>query len=172
VKYQVQIDDEAVEIELVERGGALFVVHPDVNDGVATPVELCAVRSSGSYSLLVGTRQLPVVADGPIDDLTLALGSETWHCSVMDEREASARAAEGAGGGRAGGGVLRSVMPGIVREIRVEVGQQVEHGQPLLILEAMKMENEIRSDTDGAVVAVHVTPGTTVAKGDALITLE
>jgi len=172
VKYHVEIDGESLELELIERAGELFVVHEDVAGGAETPVELAAVRRSGSYSLLVGDRQLPVVASGRNDDLTLTLGSETWHCTVMDEREALARAAEGGGGERAGGGVLRSVMPGIVREIRVEAGQQVERGQPLLILEAMKMENEIRSDADGSVAAVHVTPGTAVAKGDPLITLE
>jgi biotin carboxyl carrier protein len=55
--------------------------------------------------------------------------------------------------------------------MRVDAGQEVARGDALLILEAMKMENEIRADADGTVAAVHVTPGTAVAKGDPLITL-
>ena len=172
MKYHVDVDGESLEIELIERGGDVYAVHPELNDGAETRVELTPVRNSGSFSLLVGVRQLPVVSSGPNSDLTLVLGAETWQCSVMDERESLARAAEGGGGGRASGGVLKSVMPGIVREVRVAVGDAVERGQPLLILEAMKMENEIRADMDGTVTALHVAPGVAVAKGDQLITLE
>jgi len=172
VRYHVELDGERFEIDLVEHAGRVHAVHPDLNGGAETPVELAPVRDNGSFSLLVGRAQLPVVASGPNDDLTLVLGAETWQAVVMDEREALARAAEGGGGARQGGGTLRSVMPGIVREVRVAVGDAVERGRPLLILEAMKMENEIRADADGTVGAVHVTPGTAVAKGDPLITLE
>ena len=63
-------------------------------------------------------------------------------------------------------------MPGIVRDIRVAPGDEVEAGQPLLILEAMKMENEIRAAFSGVVKTVHVTPDSTVNKGDSLVTLE
>ncbi len=171
MKYVVQIDGEELCVEVIERAGVTYAVHPELADGAETPVELVAVRDNGSYSLLVGAHSLPVVASGASDDLTLILGSETWHCAVLDEREALARAAEGAAGARAGGGVIRSVMPGIVRDVRVAVGDAVQRGTPLLILEAMKMENEIRADAEGTVATVHVTPGTAVAKGDALITL-
>ncbi len=172
MKYHVTIDGEELEIELVERDGRTLAIHPELDDGVGVPVELVPVQRSGSYSLLVGDRSLPVVATGDEDELTLTLGSETWNCAVVDEREVLARAALGPGAARAGGGLMRSVMPGIVRDIRVAVGDTVERGQAMLILEAMKMENEIRAEVDGTVKTVHVTPGTAVAKGDSLITLE
>ncbi len=171
MKYHVELDGETVTVQIVERAGGVFAVHPDLAGGAETPVELAPVRSDGSYSLLIGTAQLPMVASGTNDDLTMILGAETWHCAVMDERESLARAAEGAGGARQGGGVLRSVMPGIVRDVRVAVGDDVERGTPLLILEAMKMENEIRADAAGTVTVVHVAAGMAVAKGDPLITL-
>jgi biotin carboxyl carrier protein len=167
MKYHVRVDGESLEVELVERGGRTYARI----EGKELPAELAPVRSSGSYSLLAGRTQLPVVASGPNDDLTLVMGSETWHCSVQDSREALAAAAAGRAGNRAGGGVLRSVMPGIVRDVRVAEGDAVERGQALLILEAMKMENEIRADADGSVSKVHVAPGTAVAKGDPLVTL-
>jgi biotin carboxyl carrier protein len=166
MKYQVVVDGESIAVELVERDGTTFVVA----DRVETPVELNVVRG-GSYSLLLGRKSLPVVAGGPTDDLTLTLGSETWRASVADEREALAAAALGGKAGRKGGGVLRAVMPGIVREVLVEPGRDVARGAPLCILEAMKMQNEVRADADGRVAEVHVKAGTTVAKGDPLVTL-
>ena len=63
-------------------------------------------------------------------------------------------------------------MPGIVREVRVAPGDPVAAGDALLILEAMKMENEIRAALDGVVKTVHVAGDQTVNKGDPLVTLE
>jgi len=68
--------------------------------------------------------------------------------------------------------VVLSMMPGIVREVMVAPGDEVTAGQPLLILEAMKMENEIRAALPGVVKTVHAEANQTVSKGDALVTLE
>lgn len=166
MKYHVTLDGERFDVEIVERGGCTFVLR----DGAEVPVEFADVRRSCAYSLLLGGRSIPVVASGPNDDLTLTLGAETWKASVVDEREALAEAALGDRGPRSGG-TVRSVMPGIVREVRVRAGDPVRRGQALLILEAMKMQNEVRADSDGTVAEVHVAAGTAVAKGDALITV-
>jgi biotin carboxyl carrier protein len=80
--------------------------------------------------------------------------------------EASA-AAEAAGPSR-----LEAPIPGKVVSVKVAVGDQVEPGQPLVVLEAMKMENELTADQGGKVTAVHVDPGTTVDTGEVLIDLE
>ena len=167
MRYHVELDGEKVVVELIERDGRTYVLR----DGAEVPVELAAVRHSGSYSLLLGLESVPVVAGGPNDDLVLTLGAETWKASVIDEREALLAEALGEKAGRRGGGVLRSVMPGIVREVRVAKGDTVVKGQALLILEAMKMQNEIRAAADGTIADVHVTAGTAVAKGDPLVTI-
>lgn len=165
MKYHVTLDGEKTVVEILERAGRTFVVV----DGAEVPVELASVRD-GSYSLLLGTKSVPVVASGANTELTLTLGAETWKASVVDEREALLEAALGERA-RKGGGTLRSVMPGIVRELRVAKGDAVKKGQPLLILEAMKMQNEIRADADGVIADVHVAAGTAVAKGDSLVTI-
>ena len=67
--------------------------------------------------------------------------------------------------------VLRSAMPGIVREVLVAEGEAVAAKQPLLVLEAMKMQNEVRADRAGTVARIHAAPGTTVARGDPLVTM-
>jgi biotin carboxyl carrier protein len=63
-------------------------------------------------------------------------------------------------------------MPGIVREVFVRAGDAVEAGRPLLILEAMKMQNEIRAERAGVVSKVHVSPEDTVDKGAKLVEIE
>ena len=85
------------------------------------------------------------------------------------ERERAAHAAERARG--AGGGLVLAVMPGVVARLLVAVGDEVEAGEPLLVLEAMKMQNEIPAPAAGVVQTVHVTEGKAVAAGAKLVSL-
>lgn len=72
----------------------------------------------------------------------------------------------------AGEGAMPSPMPGVILRVLVNVGDQVKQNQPLMILEAMKMENEVVASCDGVVAGIHVTEGKTVNAGDALITIQ
>lgn len=71
-----------------------------------------------------------------------------------------------------GADAMMSPMPGAIFKVLVNVGDQVTENQPLLILEAMKMENEIVTQKTGVVTGIHVTQGQVVNAGDALITVE
>jgi biotin carboxyl carrier protein len=68
--------------------------------------------------------------------------------------------------------VVESAMPGVVVELLVAVGDEVEKGQSLLILEAMKMQNEIAAPAAARVTAIHVEQGVAVGSGQKLVTLE
>ncbi len=68
-------------------------------------------------------------------------------------------------------GAMSAPMPGTILDIKVSVGQSVKAGDILIILEAMKMENEIVAPTDGKIVQIHTSKGSAVSTGDALITL-
>jgi biotin carboxyl carrier protein len=70
---------------------------------------------------------------------------------------------------RSGDGRLKAPIPGLISNVRVNVGDAVEAGQPILVLEAMKMENEIRATREGTVTALHVTPGQTVVRNEVLL---
>ncbi len=67
---------------------------------------------------------------------------------------------------------VRAPMPGLVLDILVSEQQEISAGSGLLVLEAMKMENEIKASSNGAVARIHVNPGDAVAKGDLLMELD
>jgi biotin carboxyl carrier protein len=66
---------------------------------------------------------------------------------------------------------VKAPLPGIVNDIKVAVGDQVKNGQVLLILEAMKMENEITAEQDGVISAISVSTGDSVMEGTVLLTI-
>jgi len=71
----------------------------------------------------------------------------------------------------AGGKVIKSPLPGVILSIDVKEGQAVKRGQKLAVLEAMKMENEILSECDGTVSAIHVSKGDSVLEGANVVTI-
>jgi biotin carboxyl carrier protein len=72
----------------------------------------------------------------------------------------------------AGAGAVLAIMPGKIVRVMVELGQQVEEGEPVCVLEAMKMENELHARQGGVVRAVHVKPGDDVEKDQVLVEME
>lgn len=89
-----------------------------------------------------------------------------------DSHPATARtAAPAATASGAGGSSIKSPLPGVVLDVLVQVGDTVKSGQQLMILEAMKMENNIDSDRDGVVREIRARKGDSVLEGDVLITI-
>ncbi|MDP6284041.1 MAG: acetyl-CoA carboxylase biotin carboxylase subunit [Acidimicrobiales bacterium] len=82
------------------------------------------------------------------------------------------RRAASSGGGAAGSGQVAVPMQGTIVKVLVEVGQEVTEGEAVVVLEAMKMENNINADKAGSVVEVKVSPGDTVGAGDIVIVIE
>jgi acetyl-CoA/propionyl-CoA carboxylase biotin carboxyl carrier protein len=82
------------------------------------------------------------------------------------------RAAASTGGGGAGSGKVTVPMQGTIVKVLVEVGQAVEAGQPVCVLEAMKMENNIAADKAGTVAEIKVEPGQSVGSGDIVVVIE
>jgi pyruvate carboxylase subunit B len=163
----VALDGTQLTVEVVERDGRRFVRL----DGAEESADFRLVQGRDCYSLLLGDRSYPVSFEHRPDGLSVTVLSESYLARVEDERTAALRAAGGSRASAAASRTIHSLMPGIVREIRVAPGEAVKAGQPLLILEAMKMQNEIRAAADGEVKTIHVRPESTVNKGDPLVTL-
>jgi biotin carboxyl carrier protein len=123
--------------------------------------------------------QLSVRVDGQVVDLTIegappeigavASGHRSY-VRVESERMRAAEQAKKSAGG-AGERVIRSPMPGRVVKVLVAKGDAVEAGRGLVVLEAMKMENEVKAKAKGTVAEVHVKPGAAVEGNAKLVTL-
>ncbi len=94
---------------------------------------------------------------------------ESYQAEVMDERTRHIRQLTGAGIARGGPTSLKAPMPGMVVRYLIEPGQQVAEGQGLAVLEAMKMENELRAPAAGVVASLRVPAGSAVEKGAVLV---
>jgi biotin carboxyl carrier protein len=97
-------------------------------------------------------------------------GGWSWILAAQDERETWLQG--GGHGGRAKGGRISVSMPGRVVKVLVALGQTVQAGESLLIVEAMKMENEVKATTSGKVTALPVSEGQSVESGQTLIEVE
>ena len=126
--------------------------------------------SAHMYSLLLEDRSFTIDVTEKDDQYTVSCEGKTFRLTLLDERRAL-RPGEGGGGG-AGDTALRSLMPGKVVAVLVAVGDRVTKDQGVLIIEAMKMENEVQASTAGTVKSILVTPGQTVEAGELLLELE
>jgi biotin carboxyl carrier protein len=129
-------------------------------------VEANAIRtSSGAYSILLGGRSLEVAAEESSNGLLLRMNRREFQVEIFDPR--SWRRGGGAGIELEGRQQLIAPMPGKIVRVLVAVGQQVNAGQGLLVIEAMKMQNEIRSPKSGTVEKL-AGEGRTVNAGEVL----
>jgi biotin carboxyl carrier protein len=127
----------------------------------------------GSFSVLIGHRSFDfdVAPDG--DELIVASRAGAWRVGLIDEKRRAVREAEGRLGRQVSGRVeLKAMMPGRVVNVLVKPDDEVAAGQGVLTVEAMKMENEIKTPKVGRVVEVRVTAGQTVEKGEVLAIIE
>jgi pyruvate carboxylase subunit B len=97
--------------------------------------------------------------------------SHRLQAEALDERRRAIRDMAGAASANSGPAPLVAPMPGLVVRVNVRPGDQVQAGQALVVMEAMKMENELRSTSAGVVKAVAVQPGAAVEKGTLLVEL-
>lgn len=163
MKYVVTLAGHTVEVEL-GLGGQVVV------DGVEVRAQLEPGEAGAPPLLTLDGRAVTIsaVREGRgqwrlgLDGLNLAV-------EALSERQQAIRALAGEKEGAAGGGVLKAPMPGLVVRVPVAVGDAVQVGDPLVVLEAMKMENELAATGPGVVTAVLVSPGTAVEKGVPLV---
>jgi biotin carboxyl carrier protein len=162
VNLRAILDDEVHELDVLRSDdGDYRVVLGDVSHEVRV-IE----PHPGVFSLLVGHHSYEVVVRDAGDCLDVTVAGRSYAIRVEDPAVVSRRAD---GGGSA---VVRSVMAGRVLEVLVAEGEVVEAGKPLLVIEAMKMENEIRSPRDGVVRSIAVRPGQSVETGGELVVVE
>lgn len=165
MKYFVAVNGLVREVEVIERLGKLEVSV----EGQPFDLSYNEVDDLGQVVVLHGGRSYGLSLEGDENAVTATLAGHRYDVALEDERERAAHAAERATG--KAGGVLNAIMPGVVVEILAAKGAHVAKGAPLLILSAMKMQNEIGAPADGIVQEIHVTAGQAVTAGAKLVTL-
>lgn len=166
-RYYVQWAGEERVVEIRSAASGLEVLV----DGESHRVDVTAVEDSGLLNLLVDRQSWSYGARFENGAAMLSFHDREVRVPIEDERGRLARLATGGAAGGEGDSEITSVMPGIVKEVLVAAEDPVSAGQPLLILEAMKMENEIRAPREGVVGTVHIEAGQAVEKGASLVSL-
>lgn len=165
MKYFVKVNGRDHEVELVERLGKLVVAV----DGKPLDVSYEEVDDLGQVVLLREGRSYALSIEGDEQRVQVTLAGHFHAILLEDERERAAHAADRAQS--KGGGVVTAIMPGVVVELLAQPGARVTKGAPLLILSAMKMQNEIAAPVDGVVKELFVAPGQAVAAGAKLLAI-
>jgi len=165
MKYQTQIDHKTYQIE-IEDTGALSI------DGQAIAADLLQVGPLGLYSLLMDNASVELVVEETQHGYRVTLGSRTFDVRVADERELRLSGGRAALAAPTGVMAIKAPIPGLVVRVLVREGEEIVEKQPLVILEAMKMENELRAPRGGVIAAIKIKPGESVEQGAELIVLE
>ncbi len=166
MKYFVTVNGRTHEVQVRERLGELTV---EVN-GKPLDIAYEEVDNLGQVAVRCEGKSFGLSIEGDDHRLGAVIAGHLYAVEIEDERERAAHAAERTAS--KGGGMIKSIMPGVVVKLLAQVGQAVEKGQPLLILEAMKMQNEIVAPSDGTVQAIHVKERDAVGSGAKLLTLK
>ena len=165
--FVAKLGEQTYTVEIEETGKGLYRVSVDGNeffvDGKKT--------GRTNYSLIVDNRSFEIEVDNAEDEYRVLVDGRNYHVNLVDERRVRV------GGTQSdlqlqGRQRVSVPMPGKVIEVLVSEGDNVEKGQGLVIVEAMKMENEVRSPVTGEVKEIKVKPGDAVEGGAVLIVIE
>ncbi|HET7586144.1 MAG TPA: biotin/lipoyl-containing protein [Gemmatimonadaceae bacterium] len=166
MKYVVTTGESRVIVELGAEGMRVDdqVVSAILRDVPGTPVRL--VEVDGIVHRLVVRR------GATRGSYRIWMDGYTYDVEALDERTRAIRDMSAAVAEESGPAPLVAPMPGLIVRVTVQVGVEVRAGEGLVVMEAMKMENELRAPAAGRVTAVHVEPGVAVEKGAVLVELE
>lgn len=164
MKYQTIVNGETFEIEINQDGRVLV-------NGQERAIDFRELRVGELYSLLVDNLSFEGVVDERDDIFHVLLAGDLYEVEVTDERSRRLQSAFMAFGDSGGEAVVRAPMPGLIARVPISEGQEVAQGDTVVILESMKMENELKAPRAGVVHHIHVAPGDSVEQNKALVTI-
>jgi biotin carboxyl carrier protein len=162
VKYIVSVAGREIEVDV---DGDLVTV-----EGSTRTASLGAVPGTPTRQLLIeGHPTTLTMRSAGRGQWSLGIGGDRWEVEVVDERTRHIQSLTAGAKRQRGPVILRAPMPGLVVRVLVEPGQEVPAGAGLVVLEAMKMENELKAPAAGTVGAVRAQAGQAVEKGQVLV---
>jgi biotin carboxyl carrier protein len=165
MKYEAEIDGRQVMIELEQRGGSLRALVGDRS----YEAEVLRLEEEGAYLIIVGERIFEARTwSDPSGFLRVKVRDRLFDVKIMDRKQRRGAAEHG----QQGQALLTAPMPGKVVRVLVNQGDDVEAGQGVVVVEAMKMQNEIKSPKAGRVIDLRASEGATVNAGQVLAIIE
>jgi len=156
--YHISLDDQDTRIDLNINGEPL-------------QIDLVPINGDHTYSLLINGRSYVATMMDVDESCQVMIDGRAYAIDVAEEELARLRS-QVKRKHHAGGEQIKAPMPGRIIDIEVAVGDPVESGQGVAIIEAMKMENELRARTGGVVKEIRTRVGDAVNKNDILVVLE
>ena len=165
--FIAKLGDQSYTVEIEENGKSVYRISVDGNEFLVDGKK----TGRTNFSLIVDNRSFEIEVDNTDDEYRVLVDGRNYRIHLVDERRVRVGAAQSSL--QLQGRQMVSVpMPGKIIAVLVAVGDAVEKGQGLVIVEAMKMENEVRSPISGEVKEIKVKPGDTVEGGALLVIVE
>jgi len=165
--FIAKLGEQSYTVEIEENGKSVYRVSVDGNEFLVDGKK----TGRTNFSLIVDNRSFEIEVDNTDDEYRVLVDGRNYRIHLVDERRVRVGAAQS--GLQLQGRQMVSVpMPGKIIAVLIAVGDAVEMGQGLVIVEAMKMENEVRSPISGEVKEIKVKPGDTVEGGAVLVIVE
>ncbi len=167
MRYFATINDQTYEID-IDRHDRITV------DGVELAADLKLVEGRHLYSLLLNNASYEIVLDPDAEarnSYDVMVGGLRYEVKVQDERSRRLSLADRRLRAPEGELAIKAPIPGLIVRVAIEPGLELAEGDTLVILEAMKMENELRAPRAGVVHEVRVQPGDQVTLGQVLLTV-
>jgi biotin carboxyl carrier protein len=164
MKYITTIDGKEYSVEIIDEKRVRI-------NGQQMEIDFHAVSGQPVYSIIIGGKSYEAYVYPDENDWQVLLRGHLFQASVEDERERRLRAAAGGGVAQGGEFHMKAPMPGLVVAVPVAEGQAVKKGEVLIILESMKMQNELKSPRDGVIQRIKVKPGESVEQRAPLLSV-
>jgi biotin carboxyl carrier protein len=164
MKYVTSTGDESFEIEINGENDLLV-------NGQRMFIDFRSVVGQSVYSLIVDGKSYEALVQPTEEGLEVLLHGQLFQVSIEDERQRRLRQSTGPATVRRGEFHIKAPMPGLIVTVHVREGQEVKTGDRMIVLESMKMQNEISSPTDGTVRTLRIKPGDNVDQNQVLFTL-
>jgi biotin carboxyl carrier protein len=165
MKYTALIEDKSYAIEIGTNNTVLI-------DGDAHSVDFRSIDGTTLYSLLLDNASWEVLVERTGDEYRVLIDGELHVVNVQDERTRKLAKVEAQFSGPPGEFSIKAPMPGLVHGVGVSVGDTVEAKQGIVVLEAMKMQNELRTPRAGVVKEIRVKEGEAVNQGQVLVVIK
>jgi hypothetical protein len=170
MKLNAEIEGEKVALEVRREGGRVSAEvggrRYELEAREVGAGEYLLIREGRVYECRVGAEP----GGGGRGDLRVSVGAREYGVRLTDPKHLRGG---GVGAGEQGGRAqVKAPMPGKVVRVLVEAGQAVEAGQGLVVVEAMKMQNELKSPKSGTIAELRAEPNSTVNAGDVLVVVE